>query len=607
MPCLIQKIKEELEYIDQSIINNIDLISNIDPGKYRGCETVANLSIEVNGEPTVIKVGFPNSFPNMLPMFFDKEDHFGIIPHKELDGFLCFTRSETLIIDERYPASILLNCLEKVISVVEDGVRGDNKIDFLLEFEEYWKRGVPTVLYSHIDTKNQTVRMLELWWNKLKEDSSLLIAGEKNQPLKQVIKKVFHIDIDKADRYRCIYFPLNPETFLKPPIKEEWNFKTLKDIIFDNLTPCNERIFRKILKSPDNNVKAGIDFIVIGLPLPNENTALFGYVISGHLPNAKNKVMGKIHPFTLKPKDPKLLKLKIHRWHPNHMINRTGGNTLLSNKHVLIVGAGSIGSEVAIRFAKSGVGKISLIDDDVLELNNIHRHALGCDQVFDVDEKLGFYNKPKVQGIKEEINRKYPFTLVKSFPNEYMKVWEEGKIDLNEIDLVVVAIGAPNQEMLINRKMIQQNNPPPVLYTWVEPLGIGGHTLVTLNSVKEGCYQCLFKADGEQPIFNRSAFAKPFQEFSKTVTGCGSVFTPYNFMDSERTAMLTVDTGIKVLLGKLDDNPLLSWKGEIVTFKEQGFETTTRYSFSLEDLYKSRYLYKDENCIVCSIERKDSH
>ena len=67
-------------------------------------------------------------------------------------------------------------------------------------------------------------------------------------------------------------------------------------------------------------------------------------------------------------------------------------------------------------------------------------------------------------------------------------------------------------------------------------------------------------------LYNRSAFAKPFQEFSKALTGCGSVFTPYNFLDSERSALMTVEAGIKVLMGQLEGNPLLSWKGEDTLF-----------------------------------------
>jgi hypothetical protein len=173
--------------------------------------------------------------------------------------------------------------------------------------------------------------------------------------------------------------------------------------------------------------------------------------------------------------------------------------------------------------------------------------------------------------------------------------------------MVAAIIDSPNNEMRINRRLFELPDPPPTIYTWVEPLGIGGHTLVTLNGEKEGYYHCLFNADEESPIYNRSAFAQPGQDLSKTITGCGSVFTPYNFLDSERSAMLTVETGIKVLMGKVIGNPLLSWKGEDNLLKEYGYKTTFRYTFSNEELNEWKHSYKNDDCSVCSKEGVDMH
>lgn len=48
----------------------------------------------------------------------------------------------------------------------------------------------------------------------------------------------------------------------------------------------------------------------------------------------------------------------------------------LADKAVLIVGAGSLGSTVALQLARSGVGVIILCDTDCLEIHNICRHQL---------------------------------------------------------------------------------------------------------------------------------------------------------------------------------------------------------------------------------------
>ena len=51
-------------------------------------------------------------------------------------------------------------------------------------------------------------------------------------------------------------------------------------------------------------------------------------------------------------------------------------NARLNNKKVGIIGAGSLGSKVAISLARSGVKKFLLLDDDVLTPENTLRHAL---------------------------------------------------------------------------------------------------------------------------------------------------------------------------------------------------------------------------------------
>lgn len=612
MALALEEIKSELEEINQNIISAFNILEEPNLKEYPGCVKIAEIELEICGKNAIITVGFPEKFPNELPKFYDKRNLFGSIPHKLSNGFLCFTRNESLVLDTRYPASILLNCLIKVVKLLEDGIKGINKKDFTDEFEVYWQRNWVLDIFAHIDTTNPTVRELDLWSTKAKNDDFIIVSAEKNHNLENVISCFFHINVNDDNKFRCIYIPLKEESLLLPPLNEEmWNLADFKKNVFSNLTTGNTKVLNRLINKPVENIRSNLEFIIIGLPMSNGNTALFGCGIKGtmfHLRSHKNSShMKQLHPFIAKPKDATLYNASINRWHPNHLLNRTGGNTELNNKHILIAGVGSVGSEIAMRFAKAGVNKVSLIDYDTLELENIHRHALGGDQVYNLGKETAIYNKSKVRGIKEEINRKYPFTIVETYYKSIFTVLDEVEINKNSIDLIIVAIGSPNKEMMINERLHKLPNPPPAIYTWVEPLGIGGHTLITLNKERTGCYQCLFKPDEDTPIYNRSAFAEPFQEFAKSITGCGSVFTPYNFLDSERSAMLTVDTGIKILLGSLKGNPLLSWKGDDFLFEKYDYKKTTRYSFTNERLNETKYLYKDAQCLICSEESSDVH
>jgi molybdopterin-synthase adenylyltransferase len=606
---IIEQTLNEISEIDHQLINNIKLAPESHEKRLRGCKQAVYIEIQINGKPSELLVGFPELFPNELPKFFDENNQFGFIPHKEPDGFICFTKSESLIIDVRYPGSILLNCLLKVIEVIENGVKGLNTKDFTKEFEVYWSRQSNVMdLYAHIDTSNKLVRLLDLF-QFVTGDKRLVIAGERNAGLSLPLKQLFHLDIKNGKRSRCLYFPLKRNTFLKPPqYNDSWDYSTVKENILSNLTKDNMNRFRKLLQNSDI-INSQFEFVIIGIPIDDDNMVLFGYEFQispaqVRTNRRKHKVpIPRIHPLIQRPREQNITPLNINRWHPNHLLNRTGGSPGLTDKTVIVVGAGSVGSEIAMRAAKAGLKKLLIVDYDFMSMDNIHRHALGTDKVFR-HYKDGIEPLPKVLGLKEEINKKFPFTQVEIVIEDFIKAYEEDKIDLNEADLIYVSIGSPNQEMVINRIMQSLPKPVPVIYTWVEPLGIGGHALVTLNKKREGCYQCLFKPYEDEPIYNISAFAEPFQDFSKSITGCGSNFTPYSFLDSERTAILAMDVGLRVLTGLINDNPLFSWKGDSQVFYDQGYQTTPRFELSTEALNETKLKYKDINCPVCSKEVK---
>ena len=53
-------------------------------------------------------------------------------------------------------------------------------------------------------------------------------------------------------------------------------------------------------------------------------------------------------------------------------INEEGQERLLSSK-VTIIGAGGLGCPVGLYLSGAGIGKISIIDDDIIELSNLNR------------------------------------------------------------------------------------------------------------------------------------------------------------------------------------------------------------------------------------------
>lgn len=68
----------------------------------------------------------------------------------------------------------------------------------------------------------------------------------------------------------------------------------------------------------------------------------------------------------------------------------------LANSHAMIVGCGALGCPSADLLARAGVGKITLIDRDLVEYSNLHRQTLFCDA--DARDQL-----PKAEAAKDRL------------------------------------------------------------------------------------------------------------------------------------------------------------------------------------------------------------
>ena len=78
------------------------------------------------------------------------------------------------------------------------------------------------------------------------------------------------------------------------------------------------------------------------------------------------------------PRLPPLSREEIQRYSRHLLLNEVGmkGQRRLKGASVLIVGVGGLGSPVALYLAAAGVGRIGLVDSDVVDVTNLQRQVL---------------------------------------------------------------------------------------------------------------------------------------------------------------------------------------------------------------------------------------
>ena len=64
------------------------------------------------------------------------------------------------------------------------------------------------------------------------------------------------------------------------------------------------------------------------------------------------------------------------------------GQNKLTASHVLIIGAGGLGSPAAIYLAASGIGKITICDFDKVDISNLQRQILHKDESINLNKAV---------------------------------------------------------------------------------------------------------------------------------------------------------------------------------------------------------------------------
>ncbi|WP_223639019.1 thiazole biosynthesis adenylyltransferase ThiF [Planococcus sp. 4-30] len=155
------------------------------------------------------------------------------------------------------------------------------------------------------------------------------------------------------------------------------------------------------------------------------------------------------------------------------------GQRKLRNKHVLVVGAGALGTGSAEMLVRAGIGKLTIVDRDYVEWSNLQRQQLYTEA--DAKQRI-----PKAVAAKEHLSRINSEVEVRSFVIDVSV--EEMEQLVEGIDLIIDASDNFDIRMIMND--ISQKHRTP----WIYSACVGSYGInYAILPGKTPCLSCLLE------------------------------------------------------------------------------------------------------------------
>lgn len=159
------------------------------------------------------------------------------------------------------------------------------------------------------------------------------------------------------------------------------------------------------------------------------------------------------------------------------------GQDKLVHSHALVVGAGGLGSPVALYLAASGVGTLTICDFDVVDLTNLQR------QIIHTTPSVGINKAVSAQQSIYEIN---PEVMVKTIQKKSTE--DDFAALVAQADVVIDCSDNFATRYTLNRLCVKLKKP----LVSGAALGFEGQiTVYDMRSDTSPCYHCLFPDNGE--------------------------------------------------------------------------------------------------------------
>lgn len=297
--------------------------------------------------------------------------------------------------------------------------------------------------------------------------------------------------------------------------------------------------------------------VVFEIHQPSGQTHLVGvYIKGGMLKEDSLEKIEELQPLLMERADKKFLMKRVTEHENKNYKNR-----------MLIIGCGSIGGHVVCELAKAGYEDLTIVDYEKLTEENVFRHVLGMEYV----------NHYKCEALSIYIQKNIPEVKITTLAERIEDAIIEEDINFEDYNLIISAAGNHNLNRWINSWILNNKIKVPVIYLWNEVCGIGNH-VAYIKYGNCGCYECFFGRDEETgELYDKTSYCKRGQIITENAGGCGKAYVPYGNLVSLKTMLLCLKLVKDIFEEKIDDNLLISLKGDKDYLEKHNLEISRRY------------------------------
>jgi len=517
-----------------------------------GSPTDAGARWRVRSRYGELIISVDNAFPYSRPTVrLAQYDSAVAQPHTESNGKLCLGQA----INPRDPSEAVRLAIVDALELLKGNLKGANDVDFQDDFGLYWNQDLAKpqcgLLVSDYSRSGFGV------WCAVDKAYYLF---DRDEIAATWLKNRFGVGA-KGGRAGVISLDRLPNP--------DWYPSTGADLW--NLVEARSLTGTTILRDLLQNVPK---LVLVALTGTAPNGRTHGAVVELRRPLDKNgelmhrkHMIGDLHAYhnpeavcrlyTVRRRLTRRLDSAKTRLPTN------GQADVLSTKRIAIVGCGALGSGVAALLAKSGIGKLLLIDDEIVGWENIRRHELGSLHVDDL----------KAETLARSISVSIPDVREVSAVNKTVQqaMRDDPKL-FSRCDVVISCTGDWGADCALEDACVERGEPFSLVVGWVEPQAVAAHAVLIRDEGPK------FR-DGFDQWGN---FQFPASESPVTwAASCGASTSPFGAIELSHAQALVARLVIDVLRGQAPAGEFRSWLTDARSLAELGGrwreEWTARY------------------------------